>query len=123
MKSELKLTKEDLTIHPEPSPEVNCGKGWFPLVEAFVRLVILYNESNPSTPIKITTIKESYGALFLDYDTNVPLWMEKLVSALEHTSTHTCESCGDSGTMCINETGEFKVLCILCAGDGYHPAN
>ena len=110
---------------------IDCGDGWFDLLnELCQRLDFVRKKSGIIT--EASQVKEKYGTLRFYYTTqegNVKLsdeefghWqaiIDALIEEAENKSGHTCEICGEFGSIC-QRNNWLKTVCAKCAEkDGY----
>ena len=92
---------------------VECGKGWFPLIEPILQYIQSYNKDKAEEyQIVVYQIKENWGILQLEIG-NYPNELAKMIEAAEKASTTTCEKCGATGSL-RKFGGWYKTLCDDC---------
>ncbi|MCE9034798.1 hypothetical protein K0G30_22720, partial [Bacteroides fragilis] len=70
---------------------VECGEGWFPLIEPILQYIQSYNKDKTEEyQIVVYQIKEKWGILQLEIG-NYPNELAKMIEAAEKASTTTCE--------------------------------
>lgn len=77
---------------------IECGDGWYHLVEPLVKYVSDYNNKieDKDDHILIIQIKEKYAGLRF-YTSTETEELGKLISEAEELSYKTCETCGKDG--------------------------
>lgn len=92
---------------------VECGKGWFPLIEPILRYIQSYNkDKSEENKIVVYQIKEKFGTLRLEIG-NYPEELGNMVEAAEKASATTCEKCSAPGSL-RKCGGWYKTLCDDC---------
>lgn len=92
---------------------VECGKGWFPLIEPILQYIQSYNkDKSEENKIVVYQIKEKFGTLRLEIG-NYPEELNKLVEEAEKSSATTCEKCGAPASL-RKYRGWYKTLCDDC---------
>jgi rubrerythrin len=85
---------------------LECGPGWYPLLqEVFTKLIEMGWDKN------FLQIKEKFGGLRF-YANSTTDEMEYLISQYEDRSEHTCEVCSQPGSQ--NDEGWISTLCPSC---------
>ena len=91
---------------------VECGKGWYPLIEPILQYIQSYNKDRAEEDqIVIQQIKEKFGTLHI-YISNYPEELAKMVSEAQEASATTCEKCGAPGS--LRNCGWYYTLCDKC---------
>lgn len=92
---------------------VECGEGWFSLIELILQYIQSYNKDKAEEyQIVVYQIKEKWGILQLEIG-NYPNELAKMIEAAEKASTTTCEKCGAPGSL-REFGGWYKTLCDDC---------
>lgn len=94
---------------------VDCGPGWFPLIERLCEKIQQLLESSPSSPVFISHFKEKFGVLRVEIQGGNDSIAE-LVAMTESESSEVCEACGDPGNLIRTPHGWIKTLCTTCNG-------
>ena len=93
---------------------IECGKGWFPLIEPIINYIDKYNKDkeNPDEQIQILQIKEKFGSLrFYTSFGNDELF--RMIDEAEKESESVCEFCGSRVN--VGETqGYYMTCCRKC---------
>ena len=91
---------------------VECGEGWFPLIEPILQYIQSYNKDKAEEyQIVVYQIKEKWGILQLEIaTTRMSLQMNR---SSEKQSTTTCEKCGAPGSL-RDCRGWYHTLCDKC---------
>lgn len=87
---------------------IECGDGWYTIIEEVCRAV-----ADSGEHVVWTQIKEKYGGLRM-YHSGGGDFIEGVVRMAEHMSYRTCERCGSPGGP--NEAGWIMTLCDRCQG-------
>lgn len=106
---------------------VECGRGWYPLLERLLskiesRLESLapsVNDSYDGSGFSIDQIKEKYGTLRF-YVSGASKEIYDMIHAAEKESATTCEQCGDPGVLCVFNRW-YATRCQKCASDALYP--
>jgi len=73
---------------------IECGKGWYPLIQPVVDYIDEYNSTRESDKqIRITQVKEKYGTLRIYTNFYTPE-LQELIDNAELESEKVCEFCG-----------------------------
>lgn len=92
---------------------VECGKGWFSLIEPILQYIQSYNkDKSEENKIVVYQIKEKYGTLRFEIG-NYPEELDNMVEAAEKASATTCEKCGAPGSL-RDCNGWYHTLCDKC---------
>ena len=92
---------------------VECGKGWYSLIEPILQYIQDYNKDKPDeNKIEVYQIKEKWGTLRLEIG-NYPKELGKMIEAAEKASDTTCEKCGAPASI-RKCRGWYKTLCDSC---------
>lgn len=83
---------------------IQCGSGWRPIVEAFLK-----DAERPG--FVLLSAGEKWGALNLQYSCDDPEEIEALVQRATEQSLQTCERCGRPGQ--LRRSMWWKTLCDL----------
>lgn len=92
---------------------VECGKGWYPLIEPIIEYIDNYNKDLPKDEhIVILQIKEKWGVLqiYTNYHTDE---LYEMINKAEDASWNICESCG-SEKYVGNTDHYISVCCVDC---------
>jgi len=101
---------------------IECREGWNDIILHTHKMLSFINPD-----YKIAQIKEKFGTLRYYYDYNFPDdldyedqrirmdIMDAVVSYQERHSEHTCEYCGQLGS--LRKRGWLKTMCNSCAGE------
>ena len=82
----------------EPMLELDCGEGWFEIVETICALLSDMNFRKNDTKTHLLCAKEKFGTLRVLVSGREPQAHEWIRFAESH-STRTCEICGGKGTL------------------------
>jgi hypothetical protein len=113
-------TSSATSIGPIHSWGIECGDGWFPLVdalagryEAHIQALIASGVSKRSWP-RPSQVKEKFGGLrfYIQNLKHVPNDLVAATQEAEATSMTTCETCGKPGT--LRTDGHWRVACDHC---------
>jgi hypothetical protein len=92
---------------------IDCGEGWFPLIERLCHEIQQRTEDSSMSPVFISHMKEKFGALRVTYQGgNVSI--TALVAMAENESSEVCEACGAPGKLVRTRHGWIKTLCASC---------
>ncbi len=94
---------------------IECGLGWFDIIEQLLKTIEWSIKVNKHPAIQITQIKEKFGGLRFYYDGGDD-YIYGLASFAERMCDLTCEHCGsnvDIGTT----SGWITTLCRICSTD------
>lgn len=95
---------------------VECGKGWFSLIEPILQYIQSYNkDKSEENKIVVYQIKEKYGTLRFEIG-NYPKELDNMVEAAEKASATTCEKCGALGSL-RDCNGWYHTLCDKCLSE------
>lgn len=89
-----------------------CGDGWYDIIYTLCRDIqnhIDYNAKDKQ--VIVTQVKEKFGTLRF-YANGGDLFTDGLISMAESISEHTCEACGNKGT--IYRGGWYRTHCDPC---------
>ena len=93
---------------------VECGKGWYKLIEPIINYIEEYNQDKKEEDkIKIIQIKEKYGGLriYTSFDTQE---LHKMISEAEEKSYRVCEICGSEKYVGCRTNAWIQTICIDC---------
>ncbi len=91
---------------------VECGEGWYPLIEPILQYIQSYNKDRSEEhQIVVYQIKEKWGTLQLEIG-NYPDELAKMMSEAQKASETTCEKCGAPGS--LRNDGWYRTLCDKC---------
>ena len=111
------LTKKLLAVGPTifkttPTFYVECGDGWFNLLEDLIALLESVM-TDSEQPLIVAQVKEKFGGLrFYVHNSNDVC--DQYIDWAESRAWKTCCQCGAPGTMKTNN-GWSSVLCEICA--------
>lgn len=93
---------------------VECGKGWYGLLQPIIDYITEYNENIEKEDDKLVPlqIKEKFGGLrvYMNYCTEE---LKKLINKAEEESYHVCEICGSKKH--IGYTMRYiQTICFEC---------
>lgn len=92
---------------------VECGKGWYPLLEPICEYILKYNSGkDDSECIEFTQVKEKWGFLHI-YTSRTTEELRELISDAEQKSKTTCEVCGNPGNL-KKVNGWYRTMCNSC---------
>ena len=94
---------------------VECGKGWYKLIEPVVAYIEEYNKNRPDEEkIAILQIKEKYAELriYVSYGTDE---LYDMISDAEDKSHNICEVCGAEENVGLKISGWYMTMCQDCA--------
>lgn len=92
---------------------IECGDGWFMLIDQLSQHIDSYRDSNNVPPVTVTQVKEKFGGLRF-YITGGDNFVDGLIAFAETLSYKICENCGT--TFNVGKTsGWIQVLCQDCA--------
>ena len=89
----------------------DIGSGWQPLLLPILQRINELNEGNYD--IKITTIKEKWGRLYVYVDGG-PEDLFDLILEMEEKSAHICQDCGAPAETVLSTHGWYYTLCAKC---------
>ena len=92
---------------------VECGKGWYPLLEPICEYILKYNSGkDDSECIEFTQVKEKWGFLHI-YTSRTTEELRELISDAEQKSKTICEVCGNPGNL-KKVNGWYRTMCNSC---------
>lgn len=102
------------TMHPNETLMCwgfECGDGWYNLLDNLCYAIMDHCDSTGERIPECVQVKEKFGTLrfYIDYSSSNEVW--HLIHQAEQTSAHTCEVCGEPGT--LRGGGWLKTLCDL----------
>lgn len=106
---------------PNTTPEIahkgiDCGNGWYPLIDFLSRTLEKTNNEREDT-IQAIQVEEDDGRLVFLTDTQTPS-SEKMISMIEVLASMTCEQCSTmNGVQQHKKNSTTKTLCESCALD------
>ena len=111
------MEKEQTKYHL-PTPYelfgVECGKGWFKLLEPIVEYINDYNkDKKEEEKIVFDQIKEKWGGLRV-YTNFGNEELFKLIDEAENKSYEVCELCGSEEEVGMRLTGWNTTMCLEC---------
>ncbi len=91
---------------------MRCGSGWWDILERLSAKLekLIWAERDPS-PYRARCVKEKFGTLRFYLSRETPE-MSQAIAAAEAESAHTCEHCGEPGT--LRGKGWVRTLCDSC---------
>lgn len=93
---------------------VECGEGWFGLIQPVLDYIEKYNsDKEENDKITIDQIKEKWGSLRI-YTNFYTEELEKLIEEAELESLKTCELCGSREDIGTKYVGWQMTLCRNC---------
>lgn len=92
---------------------LECGDGWFKLLDTLMNQIKTYCKWSKIEPIKIKQIKEKFGMLSFYYDGGDD-YIRGLVNMTEAMSRKTCEYCGTMDNMGRTKYGWLRNICQGC---------
>lgn len=114
----MNTTKNNENIQYIPHPYelfgVECGKGWYKLLQPIFDYVENYNkDKDENHQIKFTQIKEKWGTLrvYVNFGTDE---LFKLIDEAEDKSENTCEICGTQKNVGMKINGWYTTMCLDC---------
>lgn len=95
---------------------VECGKGWYPLIQPIIDYVKKYNSDHPKLDeqIKFLQIKEKYGGLRI-YTNFGNKELYDMIDKAEDESYQVCETCGSREDVGLKFDGWYETMCHKCA--------
>lgn len=107
------LTNPGKCFYPFKGFGIECGKGWYEILDRLCTKIETYLDKNPEDKKEfyILQIKEKFGGLRF-YTSYVFKEIDKYIEEAEDKCDKTCEECGQPGK--CNEGGWFSVLCDKC---------
>lgn len=93
--------------------DVECGKGWYPLIEPIFNYIEEYNkDKKEEDKIEILQVKEKFGGLrfYTNFYTDD---LRKLIREAESKSYTTCELCGTTDNIGYT-SGYILTICEDC---------
>ena len=108
------------TPHPIELFGVECGKGWYPLVEKAIGAVARYNGVNRHDPdlgpVEFVQIKEKFGMLCLYLNYYPTEYLHDELRSIEYESLGICENCGSTENVRTQDIhGWTYTYCDKCA--------
>lgn len=110
--------------HPYELFGVECGSGWYQLLEPIYNYIEKYNSDIPEEEkIQILQVKEKYGTLNV-YVSHGTRELFDLIDFAESESENVCEDCGTRHNVGTTMVGWIRTICLDCAkkeavGRGY----
>lgn len=96
----------------------SCGDGWEPIIRTLSEQLTFLAKAE-EFPVVATQVKEKFGTLRFYVDSATEI-MYACILAAEKRSEHTCEMCGEYGTLC-SRGGWVKTVCKTHRGDKFEP--
>lgn len=106
--------KENKIYTPIELFGVECGKGWYKLIEPIIDYIDNYNkDKNKEEQINIIQIKEKFGQLrfYTNFGTEE---LHEMISNAEEKSYDVCETCGNEQYVGSTTQGWIRTICIDC---------
>ena len=109
------LRKNKPAIHPYDKYDMECGDGWWWLIDQLLNSIQLRMKYAMYTiePIKVVQVKEKFGQLNFRYMGGDDI-IRNYVTFAEILSNKICEDCGTTKDVMQNSTGCIKTLCTEC---------
>ena len=108
------MNEQTYTPHPYELFGVECGKGWYKLLEPIFEYVENYNkDKDDEHKIVFTQIKEKWGTLrvYVNFGTDE---LYKLIDEAEDKSENVCEFCGTEENVGTKLSGWILTTCLDC---------
>ena len=99
-------------IFADTEQYIECGNGWYDLLDAMFECIQKDLEKTPRPNFKITQIKEKFGILRI-YIENSNQYIDKIILQAKSMSEHICETCGEYGQLRDSSYWK-KVRCNDC---------
>jgi hypothetical protein len=95
---------------------IECGKGWYPLIQPVIDYIDDYNkDKDDNNMIRITQVREKYGSLRIYTNMYTPE-LQELIDKAEIESEKVCEFCGSRKH--LGTTLEWYItICYDCMKD------
>ena len=108
------MNNENYIPHPYELFGVECGKGWYKLLDPIFEYIENYNkDKDENEQITIHQIKEKWGLLVV-YPNFATDELFKLIDEAEDKSQYICEFCGSEENVGCRETGWISTMCLDC---------
>lgn len=101
--------------HPIHMYGIECGDGWYELIDCLCRLIQHHIDSNTDREIRqviAVQIKQKFGGLRFYYEGGNNI-IGGMVQTIEYLSYHACEKCGTNQNVTATK-GYVQVLCKSC---------
>lgn len=110
------LEKEMNNPVPFTHRGIECGPGWFDLLDTLCSRIVNYDKGRrhhtpDAYPLRVEQIKEKYGTLRF-YLSGANDYINGVISMAEGMSAHVCEECGEKGV--VQSMSWIKTLCHNC---------
>lgn len=92
---------------------IECGKGWFKLLERLCRQAQGRVDSRKIEQVVFQQIKEKYGKLRIYYSGGDD-YIQGLIDMAEEISATICENCSSAGELITLKGGWLKCVCGKC---------
>lgn len=93
---------------------VECGKGWYHLIEPIFKYIDEYNSCRVEPEhITVTQVKEKWGYLHIYVD-GATDELDRMIDQAGKLSKTICEECGNPGSM-RKLNGWYRTLCESCS--------
>lgn len=106
----------------EEGAEIECGKGWTPMMAMMLEQLAMLTTTNPDSKVKISCIKEKWGVLQVYYnvESKSKAFKEEVQGFFDEykaVSNYICEGCGggEAKKRMYVASGGVKVLCDICS--------
>lgn len=93
---------------------VECGKGWYKLIEPIFKYIEDYNkDKSEDKKIVVLQCKEKWGGLriYTNFGTDE---LHKMIDEAEDKSYEICEDCGSEENVGLRLTGWETTMCLEC---------
>ena len=91
---------------------IECGRGWYDIINPLFDYIAEYNKKNPDNKIKVLQVKEKFGELRF-YISHGDKTLYDMIDKAEKESWETCESCGSRDNV-IHTEGWIWTVCKDC---------
>lgn len=92
---------------------IECGDGWFDLVDRLLRLVQFRADHGGAQPA-VLQIKQKFGSLKV-YWRDADGVVDGMTAYAQDLSKTVCEVCGEAGTLLLGNPGPFRTRCAAHA--------
>lgn len=105
---------KETAMYPIAMFGIECGDGWFKLLDMLMRSIQSHIECNKDCPpVRVHQIKEKFGGLRFYYDGGDDI-VHGMTTFAENLSYCICETCGSSEN--VKQTkGWISTICDKCA--------
>ena len=100
--------------HPFELFGVECGKGWYKLIEPIFEYIKNYNkDKKDNEKIVVLQVKEKWGELciYTNFGTNE---LHDMMLEAEEKSLSVCEDCGSENDVGMRMNGWMTTMCLDC---------